>query len=96
MAMIEVCRTTGIEKEEAKRKTESLARKMEAKLGIDWRWKGDLLLFDTRRGAARGMRGSVSVGGSSVRVEVDLPQRIAEHRGSVEDRLVDELNHLFL
>ena len=39
MATIEVRRATGIDKAEAKRRAEALARKMEAKIGIDWRWK---------------------------------------------------------
>lgn len=96
MATIEVRRATEIDKVEAKRRTESLARKMEAKLGIDWQWKGDLMLFDASRGAARGMRGSVSVDGASVRVALDLPMMMRAYRGQVEDRLVDELNRLFL
>lgn len=96
MATIEVRRATDISKAEAKRRAESLARKMEARLGIDWRWKGDLMLFDANRGAVRGMRGSVSVDGSSVRVALDLPQGMRVYKCHVEDRLVDELRRLFL
>lgn len=96
MATIEVRRATGIDKAEAKRRAEALARKMEAKIGIDWRWKGDLMLFDATRGAAQGVHGSVSVDGSSVRVVLDLPPRIRAHSGAVADRLVDALNQLFL
>lgn len=94
MANISIRRPNALGKAMARQKTESMAMSMEAKLGIRWHWRGDQLLFDTPRGAARGTCGTVSVDDTSVRVEIELPILLLGFRGAVEGKIYDELDRL--
>lgn len=94
MATIDIRRAHTLDKDTAKQKAETLAKGMESKLGIRWRWEGDKIKFDAPSGAAKGASGQVSVDASHVRVEIDLPLLLRAVKGTIEGRVNDELTKL--
>lgn len=94
MATIDIRRQHTLGKDVAKQKAESLAKGMEAKLGIRWHWEGDKIKFDAPSGAAKGATGQVGVSDSEVRVEIDLPFLLRAVKGTIEGRVNEELNKL--
>jgi putative polyhydroxyalkanoate system protein len=92
MATIDIRRSHTLDKEEAKRRAEALARSMEDKLGIRWRWEGDRIRFDAPSGAAKGTSGTVYVEPADVRVEVDLPFLLRAIKGKVETKITEQLD----
>ncbi len=94
MATIDIRRAHSLGKDAAKVKAESLAKGMEEKMSIKWRWEGDRIKFDAPSGAAKGTSGTVSVTDSEVRVEIDLPFLLRPLKGTVEGRVNDQLNKL--
>ena len=94
MATIDISRKHTLDKEEARKRSEELAKSMEEKLGIRWRWEGDNIRFDAPSGAAQGANGTVSVDPRVVRVEVDLPFLLRAVKGMVEGRINEKLDAL--
>jgi len=94
MATIDIRRSHTLDKDEARVRTEKLARSLEEKLGIRWRWEGDKIRFDAPTGAARGATGTVHVDPSAVRVEVDLPFLLRAVKGTVESKIQQKLDDL--
>jgi putative polyhydroxyalkanoate system protein len=94
MATIDIKRNHTLGKEVAKQKAESLAKGMESKMGIRWKWDGDRIKFDAPSGAAKGATGQVSVADNEVHVEIDLPFLLRAVKGTIHDRVNDELNKL--
>lgn len=94
MATIDIRRSHTLGIEVAKTRAETLAKGMESKLGIRWKWAGDQIKFDAPSGAAKGATGSVSVDDANVRVEIDLPFLLRAVKGTIESRVNDELNKL--
>jgi len=94
MATIDIRRAHSLDKEEAKRRAEALAKGMEEKLGIRWRWEGDKIAFDAPSGAAKGASGTVHVEPKQVRVEVDLPFLLRAVKGTVESKINQKLDDL--
>ena len=94
MATIDVSRSHSLTKEEAKKRAETLAQSMKQKLDLDWRWDGDRIVFDASRGPARGTKGSVEVGESAVRVQIDLPFLLRMMKGTVESKVSEKLAQL--
>jgi putative polyhydroxyalkanoate system protein len=94
MATIDISRSHTLDKDEARKRAEQLAKSMEEKLGIRWRWEGDRIKFDAASGAAKGATGTVSVDTSNVRVEVDLPFMLRPMKGMVESKITDKLDKL--
>jgi putative polyhydroxyalkanoate system protein len=94
MATIDIRRSHTLSIDEAKKRAEELARGMETKLGIRWRWEGDRIKFDAPSGAAKGANGTVSVDGSAVRVEVDLPFLLRAIKGTVESKIHEKLDQV--
>jgi putative polyhydroxyalkanoate system protein len=94
MATIDIRRSHTLDKEEAKRRAEQLANGLQEKLGIRWHWEGDKIRFDAPSGAAKGASGIVSVDGSAVRVEVDLPFLLRAVKGTVESKINQKLDDL--
>jgi putative polyhydroxyalkanoate system protein len=91
MATIDIRRQHTLDKDQAKTRAEDLARSMEDKLGIRWRWDGDLIRFDAPSGAAKGATGVVRVEASEVRVEIDLPFLLRAMKGMVESKVNEKL-----
>jgi len=91
MATIDLCRKHSLAREEVRKRAEDLARDMEAKLGIKWRWEADTIRFDTPAGAAKGVTGEVQVGATEVRVLIDLPLLLRAIKGTVEGKVKAKL-----
>jgi putative polyhydroxyalkanoate system protein len=94
MATIDIRRSHTLPKDDAKKRAEELAKSMQDKLGIRWRWEGDNIKFDAPSGAAKGATGQVSVDASQVRVEVDLPFLLRAVKGMVEGKINDKLDQV--
>jgi putative polyhydroxyalkanoate system protein len=94
MATIDIRRAHTLDKDEAKRRAEALAKGMEEKLGIRWHWEGNQIRFDAPSGAAKGATGTVHVNPSDVRVEVDLPFLLRAVKGTVESKITQKLDDL--
>jgi putative polyhydroxyalkanoate system protein len=94
MATIDIRRPHTLGKDVARQKAESLAKGMETKLGIRWRWEGDKITFDAPSGAAKGATGSVGVTERDVSVAIDLPFLLRAVKGTIENRVNEELNKL--
>jgi putative polyhydroxyalkanoate system protein len=94
MATIDVRRSHSLAKDEAKKRAEDLARSMQQKLELEWRWEGDHIVFEAPRGAAKGTKGTVEVTGSEVRVQIDLPFLLRMLRGTVEAKVHEKLGQL--
>src|SRR3954447_12473053 len=94
MATIDIRRAHTLDKDQARKRAEELAKGLEDKLGIRWRWEGDQILFDAPSGAAKGATGKVSVDTTAVRVEVDLPFLLRAVKGTIESKINDKLDRL--
>lgn len=94
MATIDISRSHVLGTDVAKERAEELAKGMETKLGIRWRWEGDRIKFDAPSGVAKGATGTVSVDASKVRVEVDLPFLLRAIKGTVEAKILEKLDKL--
>jgi putative polyhydroxyalkanoate system protein len=94
MATIDVRRSHALPKDEAKKRAEELARSMQERLDLDWRWEGDRILFEAPRGAAKGTKGSVDVTDTEVRVQIDLPLLLRVMKGTVESKVTEKLSQV--
>jgi putative polyhydroxyalkanoate system protein len=94
MATIDVRRTHALPRDEARKRAEELARSMQQRFELDWRWEGDRIVFEAPRGAAKGTRGSVDVGDREVRVQIDLPLLLRMLKGTVESKVNEKLNQV--
>jgi putative polyhydroxyalkanoate system protein len=92
MATIEISRQHSLERELARKRAEELARSMEEKLGIRWRWDGEQIRFDAPSGAAKGTTGQVRVEATSIHVEIDLPLLLRAMKGMVESKVNQKLD----
>lgn len=96
MATIDIRRTHALSAEAARAKGEELAKSMQEKLGIQWKWAGDKITFDTPSGIAKGANGAVSFAPTEVRVEIDLPFLLRALKGSIESKVNEKLNALLV
>jgi putative polyhydroxyalkanoate system protein len=94
MATIEVRRSHNLSTEDARKRAEELARSLEEKLGLQWTWQGDRLVFSAPSGPAKGAQGSVEVGKSDVSVKIDLPFMLRMVKGKVEAKVAEKLDKL--
>jgi putative polyhydroxyalkanoate system protein len=94
MATIDITRAHALPIDDAKTKAEELAKGMEQKFGIHWKWDGNTIRFDAPSGAAKGTKGEVAVTDKSVRVAIDLPFMLRVMRGTIEDKVNEKLNSL--
>lgn len=94
MATIEISRPHSLPKEEAKKKAEELAKSMESKLGLEWKWVGDNVEFNAPSGAAKGTKGTVKVTDAAVSVSVDLPFMLKMMKGTIEDKINEKLTQI--
>jgi len=94
MASIDIKRNHTLGKDTAKQKAEELAKDMESKLGINWRWQGDDIRFQADSGAAKGVKGTVSVTETDVKVAIDLPLLLKAMKGTISSRVEDKLGQL--
>jgi putative polyhydroxyalkanoate system protein len=94
MATIDVRKDHALSKDEARKRAEDLAKSMQQRFDLEWRWEGDRILFDAPRGAAKGTKGSVDVGESDVRVQIDLPFLLRMMKGTLESKVNEKLRQL--
>ncbi len=94
MATIDIRRTHTLAKEDAKNRAEQLAKGMEAKLDLKWRWEGDHIRFEAPSGPAKGTTGTVEVTDSMVRVQIDLPFLLRVLKGKVESKVNEKLDQI--
>ena len=67
---------------------------METKLGIQWKWDGNTILFEAPSGAAKGTKGELKVTDKEVRVAIDLPFMLRVMKGTIEDKVKEKLDQL--
>jgi putative polyhydroxyalkanoate system protein len=94
MATIEMKKVHTIGKESARKKAEELADKMREKIGIEWSWTGDSILFEAKKGAAKGAKGHVDVTDKEISISVDLPFLLRPLKGMVEGRIKEKLDSI--
>jgi len=94
MATIDITRNHSLPLDDAKKKAEDLAKGMEEKFGIVWKWDGNTIRFDAPSGKAKGTKGEVAVTDKSVRVAIDLPFLLKVLRGTIEEKVNEKLNAL--
>lgn len=91
MATIDVSRSHTMGKDRAREAAEGIAKRLENKLDIKYRWEGDDLKFE-RTGA----KGTIFVTDDKVRVAVDLGMMLRPMKGTVEQKIkqyLDEALH---
>lgn len=94
MSTIDITRAHKLPLDTAKQKAEELARSMETKLGMSWKWVGDVIKFEAASGAAKGTKGDVHVSNENVRVTVDLPFMLRVMKGTIESKIHEKLDQI--
>lgn len=94
MATIEVRRTHNLSIADARERAEELAKSLEDKLGLKWKWEANRLVFSAPSGAAKGTEGSVEVGKADVVVKINLPFMLRMVKGKVEAKVAEKLDKL--
>lgn len=94
MATIDISRSHNLPKDAARSKAEELAKGMEQKLGLVWKWAGDAIEFHAPSGVAKGAKGEVRVNDKEVRVLVDLPMMLRMMKGTIESKIREKLDSL--
>jgi|JI10StandDraft_1071094.scaffolds.fasta_scaffold12553_7 putative polyhydroxyalkanoate system protein len=94
MATIDIERHHGMTADAARKRAEELARRLETRKGVRWRWEGATLRLDAPSGPAKGTKGAVRVDEKTVRIELDLPLLLRAMKGLVETMLNEKLDHV--
>ena len=94
MATIDIAKSHSLSLDEAKLKAEELAKGMESKLGLSWKWEGNTIAFEAPSGAAKGTKGTVSVTDKEVKVAIDLPFMLKMMKGTIEEKVREKLASL--
>jgi len=94
MSTIDITREHSLAKDEAKSRAEELAKSLQTKFNLVWRWEGDAIHFDAPSGPAKGTKGEVSVNEKNVRVQIDLPFLLKMLKGTVENKVHEKLRQL--
>ncbi|MEO7111808.1 MAG: polyhydroxyalkanoic acid system family protein [Polyangiaceae bacterium] len=94
MSTIDISKSHTLSKADARLKAEELARSMEQKIGIEWKWDGDSIAFNAPSGVAKGTKGHVEVTDKTVRVTVELPLMLRVMKGTIESKIHEKLDVL--
>jgi putative polyhydroxyalkanoate system protein len=92
MATIDICRDHTLAIDVAKTRATQMADDLKTRLGITYRWEGDNIRFSADSGMAKGVTGIVSVGASSVRVEIDLPFLLRAMKSTIVGKVNKQLD----
>lgn len=95
MATIDISREHSLGIEPAKRIAEQIARQLAERAGAEWRWEGDAIMLNVPSGPTKGVRGSISVSASRVRVELDLPLLLRPFKSPFEAKIRRRLEEAF-
>ena len=94
MSTIDITRAHTLPLDDAKKKAEEIAKSMESRFSISWKWDGDTIRFDAPKGAAKGTKGEVAVTDKTVRVAIDLPFMLRMLKGTIENKVKEKLDAL--
>jgi putative polyhydroxyalkanoate system protein len=94
MATIDIKHAHSLPLDQAKLKAEELAKSMEEKLQLEWKWEGDTIAFHAPKGTAKGTKGEVAVTANEVRVSVDLPFMLRVMKGTIEEKINEKLQKI--
>jgi putative polyhydroxyalkanoate system protein len=94
MATIELSRAHSLPLDDAKKKAEDIAKSMESRFAITWKWDGDTIRFDAPSGAAKGTKGELRVSSKDVQIAIDLPFMLRVLKGTIEDKVKEKLDAL--
>ena len=94
MATIDIRRAHSLGIDSAKSKAEQLANDLKDKLNLEWSWQGDQIHFKAVKGATKGTSGKLTVSGSEVHVEVDLPLLLRAMKGTIAGKVNEKLDEL--
>ena len=94
MATIDIKRPHSLDKEVAKTRAEDLAKKMQEKFGLAYKWEGDKIKFDAPSGLAKGTTGTIEISSSEVKVAIDLPFLLRAMKGKIEDKINENLTKI--
>jgi putative polyhydroxyalkanoate system protein len=94
MATIDISKPHSLSLDDAKKKAEDLAKGMQQRFGLSWKWDGNTIKFEAPSGAAKGTKGEVAVDEKSVRVAIDLPFMLKMMKGTIEEKVTEKLNTL--
>ena len=86
MATIEISRTHALGKDEAKNRTNTVLEKMKSSQGIQGTWSGDT--FNITKPAT----GTFMVTDTLVQIAIDLPFMLRPLKGTIEQRINQELD----
>ncbi|MFP6687021.1 MAG: polyhydroxyalkanoic acid system family protein [Polyangiaceae bacterium] len=95
MASIDINRSHSLGLDEAKARAEQLAQNLKSKMGLAYSWDADCIRFKGDTGPAKGVKGTVSVSASTIRVEIDLPFLMKAMKGPIASKVNAKLDHLF-
>lgn len=94
MATIDITRAHTLPIDDAKKKAEEIAKSMESRFSISWKWDGDTIRFDAPSGAAKGTKGELRVSANDVQIAIDLPFLLRVMKGTIEDKVKEKLDTL--
>ena len=94
MSTIDISRAHTLPLETARQKAEDLAKSLESKLGMTWKWEGGAIAFEAKSGVAKGTKGDVHVSDKDVRVTVDLPFMLRVMKGTIEAKIHEKLDQI--
>jgi putative polyhydroxyalkanoate system protein len=94
MSTIRIRRAHGLPSAQVRRTAETLARRIEQRHAVRWRWDGDAIELSAPPGPASGARGRVTVGEGDVAIEIHLPLALFPLKGMVERRLTAKLDEI--
>jgi putative polyhydroxyalkanoate system protein len=94
MASISLRRPHSLCPTDVRRRAEAVARRIELRHQVSWRWEGDHLRLTAPTGIARGASGTVTVRDDHVAIEIDLPLPLRPVKGLVEGQLRQRLDAL--
>jgi putative polyhydroxyalkanoate system protein len=94
MATIDLSKSHSLPLEDARSRAEEIAKSMESKIGIQWKWDGNTIRFEAPSGAAKGTKGELTVSASDVKIAIDLPFMLRVMKGTIEDKIKEKLDQM--
>ena len=90
MPAISIKRRHKLDHKKAKAAAEKIARDLNKRFGLTYEWKGDHIAFERP-----GLSGSLQVGKTDVRLDVELSFVLFALKGPIEQQINKELDALF-
>jgi putative polyhydroxyalkanoate system protein len=97
-AKIDIKKSHNLSIEKVRNIAENIASDIAKEYNINWLWNKskDIIKFDAKSGAAKGLHGELSVTPSSIRIVINLPFILYAAHGSIEKCVKDKMNDLFI